>query len=87
MAYQSANLELLAGGGAGISIWGYRSSADSKAAIDSAGYFDAAAAMLRVGDWLIVNASDGHGISVVNANASGTVDTSDAVAVGAADTD
>lgn len=87
MAYQSANLELLAGGGAGISIWGYRSSADSKAAIDSAGYFDAAANMLRIGDWLIVNASDGYGISVVNANANGTVDTSDAIAVGAADTD
>lgn len=87
MAYQSAKLEMLAGGGAGITVWGYSSTADAKAAIDTAGYFNSAVNLLRVGDWMLINASDGYGIFIVNANDGTTVDITDGTAVGAADTD
>lgn len=85
MAFDKTKLELLAGGGAVLSLWGYASAADAKAQIDAAGYFDAAAAVLKPGDWLLVNAADGRGIGVVAANVGGAVDLADLLAVGAAD--
>ncbi len=85
MAFEPSKLELLAGGGAVLSLWGYASAADAKATIDAAGYFDAASRVLKVGDWILVNAADGRGIAVVASNAGGVVDATDLLAVGAAD--
>lgn len=85
MAFDKTKLELLAGGGANLSLYAYKSAADAKAAIDAAGYFNAAAPILRVGDFVFVSAADGFGIAVVNANAGGVVDIADILAVGAAD--
>lgn len=87
MAYDKSKLELLAGGGAVLSQWGYVSAADTKATIDTEGYFNSASSMLRVGDWVFINASDGYGIAVVSSNADGVVNITDAVAVGGADVD
>ena len=60
MAYSASNFELLAGSGANMSLYAYKSSADAKAAIDTSGYFNGAAATLRVGDWIFISASDGY---------------------------
>jgi len=85
MAFDPNKLELLAGGGAVLSLWGYASADDDAAEIDAAGYFDDAAGVLKVGDWILVNAADGRGIAAVASNAGGSVDTADILAVGAAD--
>ncbi len=85
MAFDPNKLELLAGGGAVLSLWGYATAADAKNAVDAAGYFDGAATVLKVGDWVLVNAADGNGVAVVASNAGGVVDTADLLAVGASD--
>lgn len=85
MAFEPSKLELLAGGGAVLSLWGYASAADAKAAIDASGYFNVASGVLKVGDWVLVNAADGRGIAVVASNAGGVVDVADLLAVGMAD--
>lgn len=85
MAFDKTKLELLAGGGAVLSLWAYASVGDTGAEIDAAGYFDAAAAVLKPGDWVLVNAADKRGIAVIASNAGGVVDTADLLAVGAAD--
>ncbi len=85
MAFDKTRLELLAGGGANLSLYAYKTAADAKAAVDAAGYFNAAAPTLRVGDFILVSAADGFGIAVVNANAQGVVDAADILAVGATD--
>lgn len=85
MAFDKTKLELLAGGGANLSLHAYKTAADAKAAVDAAGYFNAAAPFLRVGDFIFVAAADGFGVAVVNANAGGVVDTADILAVGTAD--
>ncbi len=85
MAFQANKLELLAGGGVILNLWGYSTDADSKAQVDAAGYFNGAAGVLKVGDWVFVNASDGRGLVVVTENAAGVVDVSDVLPVGATD--
>jgi hypothetical protein len=85
MAFEPNKLELLAGGGAVLSLWGYASAADAKATIDAEGYFNAAAQVLKRGDWILVNAADGRGIAVVASNSGGAVDAADLLAVGTAD--
>ena len=87
MAFDKTKLELLAGSGANLSLYAYTTSADAKAAVDTAGYFNAASATLRVGDFLLIKASDGYGIAVVNANSGGVVDIADATSIGGTDTD
>lgn len=67
-------------------LWMY-SDGDPLADIDAAGYFNLEVDKLQVGDWLFIKASDGYGISVVNANDGTTVDTTNATAVGAIDSD
>lgn len=86
MAFNIEELERMAGGGAGFAMWGYVTGDDDLADVTAAGYFDEAKDMLRVDDWVFVKAADGSGIAIVNANASGTVDLSDATQIGAADT-
>jgi len=85
MAFDKTKLELLAGGGAGVSLWAFASTVDSGAEIDAAGYFNPAAAVLKPADWVLVNAADTRGIAVIASNAGGVVDTADILVVGAAD--
>lgn len=89
MAYQSKNLSVLAYAN-GFTLWHY-ATVDLATDVDTAGYFNDGADMLRVGDMIMANVdTDGTpaaGIFLVNANASGTVDVADMTAVGGADTD
>ncbi|MBO6518698.1 MAG: hypothetical protein JJ900_11730 [Rhodospirillales bacterium] len=89
MAFKSKDLSVLAYAN-GFTLWHY-TTVDTAADVDTAGYFNDAADMLRVGDMLFANVdTDGTpagGIFYVNANASGTVDVADMTQVGGSDTD
>lgn len=90
MAFQARNLSVIAYAN-GFTLWHY-TTPDAAADVDTAGYFDEAAEMLRVGDMIMANVdTDGGtptaGIFLVNANAGGTVDVADMTSIGAADTD
>lgn len=89
MAFKSKDLSVLAYAN-GFTLW-YYTTVDTAATVDTAGYFNDAADMLRVGDMLFANVdTDGTpagGIFYVNANASGTVDVADMTQIGGSDTD
>jgi hypothetical protein len=89
MAYQSKDLSAL-GYANGFTLWHYRTG-DLAAVVDNAGYFNAAGRMLRVGDFILLNAGLGttptHGVVVVVANAGGTVDVTNVTTFGAVNTD
>jgi len=89
MAFKSKDLSVLAYAN-GFTLWHY-TTVDAAAAVDTAGYFNDASDMLRVGDMLFANVdTDGTpagGIFYVNANASGTVDVADMTQIGGSDTD
>jgi hypothetical protein len=89
MAFQARNLSVLAYAN-GFTLWHY-TTVDPAATVDTSGYFDAAAEMLRVGDLVIANVdtdgTPGAGLFLVKSNASGVVDVADMTAVGATDTD
>ncbi|MBL6931196.1 MAG: hypothetical protein ISR46_06815 [Rhodospirillales bacterium] len=89
MAFKSKDLSVLAYAN-GFTLWHY-TSVDLAADIDTAGYFNDASDMVRVGDMVMANAdTDGtpaSGIYLVNANASGVVDLADMTGVGTVDTD
>jgi hypothetical protein len=89
MAYSSHNLSVLAYAN-GFTLWHY-TSPDDGAVVDTTGYFNGAADMLRVGDMIFANvatsATPGAGIFLVNANAAGVVDVANLTSVGATDTD
>ncbi len=89
MAYNSKNLSVLAYAN-GFTLWHY-TSADADATIDTAGYFNNASDMLRVGDMIMANtATSGspiHGIFVVSSNAAGVVDINNLTQIGASDSD
>lgn len=89
MAYASKDLSVLAYAN-GFTLWHY-TSADVAAAVDTAGYFNAAADMLRVGDIIVANVgvggTPGAGLFLVNANTAGLVDVADMTAIGSMDTD
>jgi hypothetical protein len=59
--------------------------------VDTSGYFDDAADMLRVGDMILANTGSGgalvSGILHVSSNTGGVVDVDDLTQVGSADTD
>ena len=69
--------------------WNYVSSADAQAAINTAGYFNDAADLLKVGDRITAKDSAGSvDVYYVNANDGTTVDVDDGTAVdGGTDTD
>jgi outer membrane protein assembly factor BamB len=85
MACDTRNLSALAYAN-GFTLWHYRTS-DTMADVSVTGYFNPAASMLRVGDFVIANAGIGvvptHGLLVVRGNANGVVDLSDVTPVGA----
>lgn len=89
MAFQSRNLSVLAYAN-GFTLWHY-TTADAATTVDTAGYFNDASEMLRVGDMILANTdtdgSPGGGIFRVSENAGGTVDVADMTPVGDTDTD
>lgn len=89
MAYSSKTLSVL-GYANGFTLWHY-STPDAATTVDGAGYFNAAAEMLRNGDFILANTGVGgspqHGIFVVASNQNGQVDLSDLSPLGSADTD
>jgi hypothetical protein len=89
MAYNAKNLSVLAYAN-GFTLWHY-TTADTAATVDTAGYFDDAASMLRAGDMILANVDSGGGVKggifIVTGNAGGVVDVDDMTAVGGTDTD
>ena len=89
MAYESKNLSAM-GYANGFTLWHYRTS-DLAAEVDNAGYFNAASRMVRVGDFILLNAgllaTPTHGVVVVVANAGGVVDVTNVTTFGAVNTD
>lgn len=89
MAYQAKNLSVI-GYANGFTLWHY-TTPDTAATADTSGYFNAAADMLRVGDFIFANCATGgtpvHGIFVVGSNAGGVVDLADLTPFGGSDTD
>lgn len=89
MAFVRTDLSLMASS-AGNNIWFYRSN-DTLAVIDTADYFLTAIDYLNAGDAIFLYADiDGtpaHGLAVVNSNTGTAIDTADATALAAADTD
>ena len=55
MAYDASNLSALSYAN-GFTLWHYKTP-DTSAVVDSTGYFNGAAAMLRVGDFIFANAN------------------------------
>lgn len=89
MAFQSKNLSVI-GYANGFTLWHYATT-DAAATVDTSGYFNNAANMLRVGDFILANASTGgtpeNGMLVVATNANGTVDAANLTPFGASNTD
>ena len=89
MAYKPENLSVLSYAN-GFTLWHYRTE-DTATAVDTSGYFNIAAKMLRTGDFIMLNAglgtSPSHGMMVVVANAGGTVDVSNMVQFGVLNSD
>ena len=89
MAYDASNLSALTYAN-GFTLWHYKTP-DTAAVVDSTGYFNNAAAMLRVGDFIFANADISatmqSGLFIVNANSSGVVDVTDITAFVTTDTD
>lgn len=89
MAYQSKSLSVLAYAN-GFTLWHY-ATADTAATVDTQGYFNAAADMLRVGDILIANVDTGGtpaaGFFRVRSNAGSVVDVADMTGIGGTNTD
>lgn len=89
MAYSASSLTRVAGA-SGFSIWHY-STADAIATVNTAGYFNDAAGMIKKNDYMILVTSTGGTPAVshafCNANDGSTVDIVDGVAITATDTD
>jgi hypothetical protein len=89
MAYMSQNLSALSYAN-GFTLWHYRTG-DTAADVDTAGYFDGAAKMLRVGDFILVNAGVGtapsSGVVIVASNTGSTVDVSNFFGLGILNSD
>lgn len=97
MAYSRENLQRIGPQNRGApSLFSFVDSGSTLATIDGSGYFNDAADILKVGDFILVVGSNGYGISIVNANTrdltasppvSGVVDVTNATAVGTIDSD
>lgn len=74
MAYNPRNLSVLAYAN-GFTLWHY-ASPDAVTSVGGAGYFNAAADMLRAGDMILANAADFGAVFMVNANEAGSIITS-----------
>lgn len=89
MAYNSDNLSVLAYAN-GFTLWHY-TTADTAATVDTAGYFNSAADMLRAGDMVMANTETGGtakaGMFHVNSVSAGVVDLDDVLSIGGTDSD
>jgi outer membrane protein assembly factor BamB len=89
MAYDPNNLSALTYA-TGFTLWHYKT-ADGAPDVDRAGYFNPAAGMLRVGDYIFANASITgtveSGVFIVAANADGEVDVTGITSFGDTDSD
>ncbi|WP_421884665.1 hypothetical protein [Pacificispira sp.] len=89
MAFKSQDLSVIAYAN-GFTLWHY-TTPDLAAEVDTSGYFNDAATMLRVGDMILANTDTDSGLSSgilhISANDGGTVDVDNMTAVGGADTD
>lgn len=89
MSYDKTKLGLLNETN-GFRLWHY-STPDTAATVDTAGYFNAAASVLQVGDVIIAQVdTDGTratGLMAVVSNAAGVVDVADIVSLTGTDTD
>jgi hypothetical protein len=90
MAFSATGWNTVAAGKAGNapSIYTYKS-ADTQATINTAGYFNSLASILKVGDVIFIydTTTPSMVISYVNANDGTTVDIADGTTVSATDTD
>ncbi len=90
MAFSATGWNTVAAGKAGNapSIYTYKS-ADTQATINTAGYFNSLASILKVGDIIFIYDSTTPSLvlSYVNANDGTTVDIADGTTVSATDTD
>ena len=90
MAYASKDLSVLAYAN-GFTLWHYTTH-DVATEVDTAGYFNAAADLLRVGDMLLANCAVGSatpatGVLVVAASANGAVDVANLTPFGSVNSD
>ncbi|WP_259781197.1 hypothetical protein [Aestuariispira ectoiniformans] len=89
MAYQSKDLSVIAYAN-GFTMWHY-TTPDLAADVDSSGYFNEAAHMLRVGDLIVANVdTDGTlttGLFAVTGNTNMVVDVADMSSLSATNTD
>ncbi len=89
MSFKTKDLSVLAYAN-GFTLWHYTST-DAAATVDTSGYFNAAADMLRVGDMIMANtataASPAAGILLVANNSGGAVDVANLTQIGAGNTD
>jgi hypothetical protein len=89
MAYSPSGLSAISYAN-GFTLWHYRTK-DMIADVDNVGYFNAANKMLRVGDFMFVNAGiddlPTHGLVVVLANNGGVVDVSNVTQFGSINAD
>lgn len=92
MAFTADNLMLVAGSKAGNApqMWTYKTD-DLGTAVDGSGYFNSAASVLKIGDLIYVHAnadsSPTYGLHIVTGNTGTVVDVTNAVALGAIDSD
>lgn len=99
MAFSKDGLNLVNGSKAGNApqVWAYKSD-DTAAVIDGSGYFDNGATtntgmrdLMKVGDLIYVYANADStptfGLHIVTSNSSGIIDVTNAVALGAIDSD
>ncbi len=88
MAYDPRNLSALTYAN-GFTLWHYKTP-DPAIDVDDAGYFNTAAGMLRVGDFIFANANIDatieSGVFIVSSNAGGIVDVADITGFGTANT-
>ena len=89
MAFRSDNLSVLTYAN-GFTLWHYKTN-DLATDLDTSGYFNAANTMLRVGDFMIVNAglttTPVSGFAVVASNAGGVVDVANVTNMASSNTD
>ena len=89
MAYVSKNLSVLAYSN-GFTLWHY-TTPDVATTVDTSGYFNSAADMVRVGDMILANTDTGNsyatGIFVVASNSNGVVDVANMTQLNSSNTD
>jgi outer membrane protein assembly factor BamB len=89
MAYDASNLSALTYAN-GFTLWHYKTP-DPALQVDTAGYFNSAATMLRAGDFIMANTNTGgtvqSGMFIVRSNTGTVVDTANIADLGSDNTD